>query len=158
MAGHRGHTYVYDIPIQNGSSRDMLRCSRVYDWDSGTNIYTAYGVWDGYDEDIGMPGRNVKSLSQLAGRDYQLLYPIQSSTDDEKTHYEGSQTLTMYRALDIEEVTLPAGTYFLVYEVEDMFGRPHAMEPIEMHWDGQTITYPEGFVWEGTVTLNAKAH
>lgn len=150
------NTYIYNIPIQIGRTRAMLRCGRQFGKDTEDtyiNTYQIYGVWDGYDEDLGIPARNVRSLSQLAGQDYQLLYPVWTE-DDVPNRYAASKALTMYRALDIAEMTLPAGTYLMRYEVEDMFGRPHPTEFIEMRWDGKTITYPEDFAWEGKTILN----
>ena len=37
------------------------------------------------------------------------------------------------------------------YEVVDRFQRIFRMEKVEIHWDGQAVTLPEGIVWEGTV-------
>lgn len=146
--------YIYNVPIQIGKNRATLRCGREFErGDTNINKYEVYGVWDGYDEDIGVPARNVKSLSQVAGQDYRLLYPV-FTTDDELSRYTASKPLTMYRALDIREMPLPAGIYFMKYEVEDMFGRPHSTDFIEMNWDGQTITYPDDFRWEGETVLN----
>ena len=62
--------------------------------------------------------------------------------------------MTFARALDIGEVALPEGTYYLQYEVNDMFVRPYYLDLIELHWDGEQITFPEDFTWEGTVTLS----
>jgi len=41
---------------------------------------------------------------------------------------------------------LPAGNYYLEYEIEDMFLRPTVLERIEMHWDGTSLTFPEDAV------------
>ena len=46
------------------------------------------------------------------------------------------------------------GTYYLEYEVDDMFMRSYLLDRIEFHWDGKNMTFPEGFSWEGEVVLN----
>ena len=48
--------------------------------------------------------------------------------------------------LCVKEKLLPAGTYYLEYEIEDMFLRPTVLERIEMHWDGISLTFPEAAV------------
>ncbi len=47
----------------------------------------------------------------------------------------------------------PAGTYYLEYEVDDMFMNPHVLERIEYTWDGEKVILPEGFAWEGSVSV-----
>ena len=37
------------------------------------------------------------------------------------------------------------------YELKDLFMRTMRMEMIEFSWDGQKMTFPEGFTWEGMV-------
>jgi hypothetical protein len=116
-------------------------------------VYDVYGVWEGYDENSVMMNRNVKDLSRLAGLDFQLLYPTDEAGLGGGTIYGSSAALTMYRALDIEEMTIPAGSYYLQYEVEDIFHRRFALERIEMAWDGEQLSFPEGFAWDGEVTF-----
>ena len=50
---------------------------------------------------------------------------------------------------------MPAGTYRMEYEVVDRFLRTFRLETIEFRWDGQRITFPDGFTWEGTVILGS---
>ena len=52
--------------------------------------------------------------------------------------------------MQVEERPLPPGTYYLEYELEDIFLRTARLERIEMHWDGEKLSFPEGFTWEGT--------
>ena len=154
---------LYSIPIQIGPDTWNLRYGREYQQllpdmleNTGTphtSHYTVYGLWEGYDDDTEMLSRNVKSLSQMAGQEYHLLYPIEKTKRNEKEDYIIGKKQTLYRALNIEAKTLPAGTYYLQYEVMDMFMRPIVMEPIEMYWDGKALSFPTGFTWEGTARL-----
>jgi hypothetical protein len=34
-----------------------------------------------------------------------------------------------------------------------MFLRPATLGRIEMYWDGEKMTFPEDFTWEGTVRI-----
>ena len=42
-------------------------------------------------------------------------------------------------------------TYYLEYEVQDSFMRCMPVDRIEFYWDGENMTFPEGFAWEGSV-------
>ncbi len=150
---------LYNIPIQIGNNMEHLRCGRLRQEGmsvdnistmEATGKYEIYGIWEGYDEDTMMPGRNVESLSSKAGRDYVLLYPQDGTDMSGRQMYLSSQTLTMYRVLDVEEITLPPGNYYLEYEVDDLFMNPSVLERIPFYWDGQKPIFPDGFTWEGT--------
>lgn len=146
-------TRVYNIPVQINTENAILRCGRTISKD-GTDgdlnsAYEIYGVWEGYDESSKMPNRNVTPLAMLAGQEYRLLYPV-AGADGTTVSYMASESKKMYRALDVQEITLPAGTYYLEYELDDLFLRKCRMERIEIHWDGENMTFPEDFAWEGS--------
>ena len=146
--------YLYNIPAQIGTDKCFLRCGRIFGTADGKGrlsdtTYQIYGVWLGYDENTKMANRSVKSLSQVAGQEFRLLYPIAPYGSG----YQFSEWMTIYRALRVEEITLPAGTYYLEYEVDDAFMRPSVLECIEFHWDGKNMTFPEGFTWTGETML-----
>ena len=88
-------------------------------------------------------------LAMLAGQEYRLLYPV-AGPDGATVSYAASGSKKMYRALEVQEITLPAGTYYLEYELDDMFLRKCRLERIEIHWDGSSMTFPEDFAWEGS--------
>ena len=100
-----------------------------------------------------MISRNVKSLSQMAGQEYQLLYRLDGSNQNGKTKYAASPRNTLYRAMNMEPMILPAGTYYLQYEVNDVFMRPILLDRIEMYWDGKTLSFSRDFTWEGRLEL-----
>ena len=143
--------YLYNIPAQIGTDTCFLRCGRTFSdaGENGHSTYQLYGVWVGYDENTEMTNRSVKSLAQVAGREFRLLYPV----DPDGAGYQMSGKMTMYRAIDVQEITLPAGTYYLEYEVDDVFMRPSVLERIEFYWDGENITFREGFNWTGETLL-----
>ena len=149
---------LFDIPVQIGREIGSLRCGRhilqndeseFYLEDSPAE-YEVFGLFEGYEEDTEAPNRSVKDLSKLAGRDYQLLYPVDGS---EKGNYSASESLTMYRQLDVEEITLPPGTYYLEYEVDDIFMYPYVLDRIKLTWDGKSFKFQKKLSWKGTVTL-----
>ena len=103
--------------------------------------------------DSGIFNRNVKSLSQLAGHEFSLLYPIEGTQWTDHTRYESSEPLTMYRSLEIKEHPLPEGTYYLDYWTRDLFMRHLPIGRVEMQWDGEAMTMSSDESWEGTMTL-----
>ncbi len=153
LVRYTGMVRLYDIPVQINSDTSILRLGRSYvsaaegNW---LNEYEIYGVWEGYEANSEVANRNVKPLAMMSGRRYRLLYPKEGTETDGRVSYAMGPEMTMYRALDIEEIMLPPGTYYLEYELRDMFSRSIRLDRIEMHWDGQNLTFSEGFVWEGT--------
>ncbi len=152
--------YLYNIPVQIGTKIYYLRCGCELSFleesaaGDGKKTYEVYGVWEGYDENSEMMNRNVKELSWLAGQEYVILNPLDLKLPNGRTQYHASKSMKMYRSLEIEEITLPAGTYFLEYEVQDMFMRPFILDRIEMHWDGKKVKYPKRLIWHGEELLN----
>lgn len=149
-------TRLYNIPVQINSRICILRCGRkiLYSGTENggtagrTSEYEIYGVWEQYDEDSQLMNRSVKPLAMFSGREYRLLYPLD---DDNGKEYSYGKTMTLRRVLDVGEIPLPAGTYYLEYEIEDAFMKRRMTERIEIHWDGTEMTFPEGFSWNGII-------
>ena len=60
---------------------------------------------------------------------------------------------TPQRLTDVVAAPLPAGTYYLEYEVDDLFTRSYTLDRFEMKWDGEKITLPDDLSWEGSIVL-----
>lgn len=148
MGGTDVTAFLFNVPIQIGTEVGYLRCG----YDMAVDDYTVYGLWDGFESDSTLFNRNVKLLSQLAGQQYRLMYPVEG-TEDSRTRYESSQKLTMYRSLELEDMPLPPGRYYIQFVVYDLFMRPMEMERIELNWDGQALSFPDEMAWEGRETL-----
>ena len=143
------YSQMYNIPVQIGTDNFLLRCG--FDA-SNEEPLTVYGLWEGYDSDSSVFNRNVVQLSQIAGQEFRLLYPIDGTGENGKTRYETSDPLTMYRSLQITAEPLDPGTYYLDYWVEDLFMRRLDMERVEVYWDGENVTTVT-VDWSGTTTL-----
>lgn len=139
---------IYSIPLQIGTDIWNLRCS----YDDEEDEFEIYGLWEGYDADSSVLGRNVTSLAMFAGRDFRLVYPVDDEGTDE-TQYEGSERMTLYRAIRMGIQPLPEGVYYIEYIVLDHFSRPITLERIEMIWDGQKAVFSGIEDWEGSETL-----
>lgn len=146
-----GDNFLFNIPIQIGTEQWILRCG----YESEIDDYVVYGLWEGYDADTGVFGRNVQSLAQMAGQEFSLLYPVDGADNGGKTVYEASAPMTMYRSLRVTEEPLPEGPITIEFWARDMFMRPLTIGRAEMYWDGQALTLAPGQEWEGTVTVIA---
>jgi hypothetical protein len=144
---------LYNILIQIGRKLNNLRCGWT-DTEEG-DVWEIYGVWEGYDDNTRTLNRNVRELSKVAGQEYMLMYPVDGKGAGDRTMYESGPTMTFYRRMNPGKVVLPAGTYYLEYEVNDMFTRPFVLERIEFRWDGEKMTFPDSLVWEGTQILRS---
>ena len=143
---------LYHIPVPIGTTVYFLRCGRIDTYGgSRKRRYDVYGIWEGYNQTSQMTNRSVIDLSKLAGQEYKVIWPLAISGKNSSERYLPSrQTQRMYRAIDVYEITLQPGTYYLEYEVDDLFQRPYILERIEFYWDGEKIILPENVVWEGS--------
>ena len=144
---------LYNIPVMIDGEKNVLRCGRtvIYPFNvtgnqTAQNEYEIYGVWEGYEETTLLLNRSVRPLSDLEGQEYCLLYPVDETADD--LSYKRSETLTMRKRLIVEEIPLPAGTYYLEYEIDDVFMRTSTLGRIRIEWDGVNITFPDISSWE----------
>ena len=144
---------TYNIPVRLGGNKHLLRCKM----DIMTKELDISGLWEGYDTDSSMFNRSIKSLAEVAGQEYMLLYPIDSTGENGKTQYEASKPMTMYRAPEIKPEDLSAGTYYLDYRVEDMFTHHMHVGRVGLNWDGETVSLLPGEEWKGTMTLTLAA-
>ena len=155
---------TYNIPIQMGDTVFQLRASYLYDAglltqalaiaedhlaggealqsDEDAEVapdysghYELYGLWEGYDSNSAMPNRNIISFLSVQGREFQLLYPIY--TEDGSERYAFGEPMTMLRGMEIEQLPLREGTYYMAFVVTDVFGREYSTEPIRVDWDGE---------------------
>ncbi len=159
MIQYQGNVKLYNVPVMLGSQVSVLRCGRTergsdIEGESRIDTYDIYGVWEGYDENSLLLDRSVKPLAMLSGQEYRLLYPIRQEDQGGRTLYESGAPLTMFRALDVEEIPVPAGTYYLQYEIEDILMRHATLEPIEIQWDGAHMTFPGGNAWADGVWMD----
>ena len=142
--------YLGSIPIQIGEEKRFLRYGYFYE----ESRYVVYGIWDGYETNSGLFNRNVSSLSQMAGQEYRLLYPVYISEYEVPDRFYTSEPQTIYRSMEMKNLPVIPGKYYLQYVVMDMFMRPMPMEWIEMNWDGTELKLADGFTWEGEEVLS----
>ncbi len=164
-----GDTIVYNIPVRIGKYDWILRCGRDFDrlgdirslfaGDPGESSFTVYGLWEGYDSDSSMPSRNVETLAELAGREYEIVLPL-AGMDGKLTGDGLSQPAgKLPRILNVREEPLEPGTYYLQYELEDSLRRSVSLtEMIPVTWDGETVRLADGYTWEGTVEIEDLRH
>ena len=141
--------YLGSIPIRIENKEWFLR----YGYFGAEDRYTVYGLWEGYDTDSSQFNRNVKSLSQMVGQEYSVLYPVYIDEYDPWAEFVAAEPQTLYRSMYLEDKPLPPGTYYMQYIVYDMFMRPMPLETIEAEWTGDSMIMPEDYSWEGVEEL-----
>lgn len=153
-------TRLYNIPVQINNDVSILRCGQITIGhnEDGSRIsrYDIYGIWEGYDADSKLPNRSVETLATVTGQEYRPVYPLADMKTRSEIAYKFGRRKTMPRALEVTEIMLPPGTYFMEYEIRDVFMRSTTLDRIEIHWDGKEMTYPDGFTWEGVVLSDWK--
>ena len=165
MVSATDNLYLYNIPVRIGTETWFLRCGREFDIalleqlqtygeirDPGH--YKIYGLWEGYESDSRVPTRNVASLAAKAGVDYQLLYPVLGGDPGAAPGFMASREMTMFRSLEIGEIPLKPGTYYIEYELEDIFGRSTILDRVETCWDGEDFRVADDTAWEGRYELD----
>ena len=146
------YNLLYNIPMMVDTEIMNLRVAYYYK----TAEWEVLGLWDGYNNDSSQFNRNTISLAQVAGREYNLLYEVQG--EKPARPYVFGPAMTMYRAMKVEEVILPPGTYYIDFVIYDVFTRPMRLETVELEiLEDYTIRIPDE-PWEGTVTLDASAY
>lgn len=152
------YSKLYNVPVMINGRTCILRCGRFANYAEDPaeriNEYEIYGLWEGYDAYSTLYNRSVTPLAMFVGQEYQLMYPIDDAGAGKGTYYKYGEPQTMYRSLMVEEVPLPAGTYYLEYEVTDMYMRKAVLDRIEIQWDGETMTFPQGDAWENDEWIN----
>lgn len=141
--------YLGSIPIQIESKKWYLR----YGFFLEDQRYVVYGFWTGYDADTGLFDRNVKSLSEMVGQEYALVYALHTDDIDHPAEYILGEPQTILRNMHIEDRPLPSGTYYIQYVVYDMFMRPMPLEWVQIEWDGEKATLSDPDGWQGDEQL-----
>ncbi len=145
------HSMLFNIPVMVDNEIMDLRCGYYFN----TGRFRIYGLWEGYDSDSVLFNRNVQSLSQVSGEEYFMLYEVQKRYENERTSYVYGPEMTIYRSLEVEEIPMPPGTYYLQYIIRDAFMRPIRLDWVPMTFDGEIYRVRDGS-WEGTEVLRAR--
>lgn len=138
-----------NVPVKLDGKYATLRCS----YDADEDYYTVHGLWDGYDLNTGMFNRNVRSLSQVAGQEFSLVYPIHHDKDGVSDDYYRGKNLKMFRSLDMKNAPLEDGLYYIEFVIYDCFMRPRYLEPLEMRIENGKASYPGLEEWQGETEL-----
>ena len=147
------YNLLYNIPMMIDTELMNMRIAYWFD----AAEWEVLGLWEGYDNDSSQFNRNVMSLSQVAGREYNLVYEVHGEKRGSRP-YVLSPTMIMYRSMKLEEIILPPGTYYLDFTIYDVFMRPMRLETVELQiLEDHTITIVSE-PWEGTEVLNSDAY
>ena len=138
---------LFDVPIQNGADVNNLRIGYWEDTDKQTGEetrhYEVYGITESFSETASAPSRSATALSTMLGQDYQLLYPLYAEGENVENAYAKSEELTMYRNIDMEEMLLPAGTYYCRYILQNCLEENFTTDMVKLYWDGTDFSAAE---------------
>ena len=140
-----------DVCINKQDYNDSLRVIQNYErtvtGEDGKETekpeYELQGIWDGFDEHTGLPGRNIYSLDMYKDSSM-MLYSLAWSEELKKVSaHVDAKEITISGDLEITKEPLPRGQYLYRFVVRDVFGnRIDSGKLMPVYWDGKTVSYP----------------
>jgi len=102
------------------------------------------GLWDGYNEHTGLPGRNISSLGEYYGEKMSLFKLAYSSDLKKVAAHTAVKEITIGDDdLMVAKEPLPAGQYLYRFVIRDVFGnRIDSGDLQPVNWDGTKVSYP----------------
>ena len=133
------------LAIMNGNFGD--------DVDPYQGQFQVYGLWNGDNSGLQVPGRNVISLTEAAGANATLVsnnFDIASMKD---LDYASNGDIVIDRNLSIEEGVLPAGSYAYSFLITDVLDHTTVTEPMMFVWDGEEADLSAAYTMSDFVTV-----
>ncbi len=133
------------LAIMNGNFGD--------DVDPYQGQFQVYGLWNGDNSGLQVPGRNVISLTEAAGANATLVsnnFDIASMKD---LDYANNGDIVIDRNLSIEEGVLPAGSYAYSFLITDVLDHITVTEPMMFVWDGEAADLSAAYTMSDYVTV-----
>ncbi len=133
------------LAIMNGNFGD--------DVDPYQGQFQVYGLWNGDNSGLQVPGRNVISLTEAAGANATLVsnnFDIASMKD---LDYANNGDIVIDRNLSIEEGVLPAGSYAYSFLITDVLDHTTVTEPMMFVWDGEEADLSAAYTMSDYVTV-----
>ena len=133
------------LAIMNGNFGD--------DVDPYQGQFQVYGLWNGENSGLQVPGRNVISLTEAAGANATLVsnnFDIASMKD---LDYANNGDIVIDRNLSIEEGVLPAGSYAYSFLITDVLDHTTVTEPMMFVWDGEEADLSAAYTMSDFVTV-----
>ena len=133
------------LAIMNGNFGD--------DVDPYQGQFQVYGLWNGDNSGLQVPGRNVISLTEAAGANATLVsnnFDIASMKD---LDYANNGDIVIDRNLSIEEGVLPAGSYAYSFLITDVLDHTTVTEPMMFVWDGEAADLSAAYTMSDFVTV-----
>lgn len=133
------------LAIMNGNFGD--------DVDPYQGQFQVYGLWNGDNSGLQVPGRNVISLTEAAGANATLVsnnFDIASMKD---LDYANNGDIVIDRNLSIEEGVLPAGSYAYSFLITDVLDHTTVTELMMFVWDGEAADLSAAYTMSDFVTV-----
>lgn len=139
-----------DVTLDGQSNMDYLRVVQYYEKtatnENGETVeipeFELQGIWDGYDEHTGLPGRNINSLSEYKGSKMSLFKLAYSSELKKVSAHTAVSEIIVSPDLKVTKEPLPKGQYMYRFVIRDVFGnRIDSGDFHPVNWDGKNVIY-----------------
>ncbi len=115
--------------------------------------FQVYGIWNGENSGLQVPGRNVISLSEAAGAPATLVATNFDITTMKDLDYTSYGDITIERNITVEEGVLPAGTYAYSFLITDVLDHTTVTEPMIFVWNGEEADLSAAYTMTDYVTV-----
>ena len=135
--------YVYDAMLgaQTGTPEEDETAEAQEQGGAIPGHFEMYGIWNGMNNNIELPSRDVQPISSIYGKTLTTLCPIY----DPLTREEGSDyavgKVTFGENTAIEMKPLARGTYAYEFIITDVFGQETTTLYVPFSWDGQKADF-----------------
>ncbi len=133
------------LAIMNGDFGD--------DVDPYLGRFHVYGIWNGENSGLQVPGRNVMSLTEAAGANATLVSNNFDLAAMKDLDYASNGDIVIDRNLSIEEGVLPAGSYAYSFLITDVLDHTTVTEPMLFNWDGEKADLSAAYTMTDYVTV-----
>ncbi len=148
--------YVYDVPLDHWlmqePATDAAQPDQPADADAQAQEeaepvdmyaghYELYGLWDGNDTVLDMPGRNIVDISALFGETIELTHELFDISSGTEYGSMPRSKVTLSRTSAVEETPLPKGDYAYAFVITDVLGMEHMTELVPFTWNGKQAVF-----------------
>ena len=130
--------YLFSVPVDiAGKDRNLIG----YMVDGDYEISMIIGYCD-ENKNVALQSVLINDIDTIANSECHILHPIVTPSDISTIiGYYPDEALVINDDLDFEEVTLPSGDYYVLFNLYDIFAREYNAKTVKYYWDGTNGTF-----------------